>query len=33
VYGLYGKPGNIGRAMNLQAVVEGRYDHNFGSGE
>ena len=32
VYRLYGKPGNLFLAMNLQAVVEGRYHHNFESG-
>jgi len=32
VYALYGKSANLARAMNVQAVVEGRYDHNFASG-
>lgn len=32
VYGLYGKPANLFRAMNVQAVVEDCYDHNFESG-
>jgi dienelactone hydrolase len=32
IYRLYGKAGNLSRAMNLHAVAEGRYDHNFGSG-
>ena len=32
VYELYGKPENIGRAMNIHAVLAGRYDHGFASG-
>jgi hypothetical protein len=32
LYGLYGKPGNLFRSMSIEAVLEGRYDHNFASG-
>jgi hypothetical protein len=32
VYALHGKPSHFSRAMNIQAIVEGRYDHNFASG-
>jgi cephalosporin-C deacetylase-like acetyl esterase len=32
VYHLYGKPANLCRAMDIQGVAEGRYDHNFASG-
>ncbi|HWQ53722.1 MAG TPA: acetylxylan esterase [Bryobacteraceae bacterium] len=32
IYGLYGKSGHFFRAMNIHRVLEGRYDHNFGSG-
>jgi cephalosporin-C deacetylase-like acetyl esterase len=33
VYRLYRKPGNVFVAMNVEAVLEGRYDHNFSSGQ
>lgn len=33
IYALQGKAANFSRAMNIHAVVEGRYDHNFASGE
>jgi cephalosporin-C deacetylase-like acetyl esterase len=32
VYRLLNKPENIGLTMSLEAVVEGRYNHNFSSG-
>ncbi len=32
IYALYGKSGHLFLAMNIEAVLEGRYDHNFASG-
>jgi cephalosporin-C deacetylase-like acetyl esterase len=32
IYRLLGKPENVFIAMNLEGVVDGRYDHNFSSG-
>ncbi len=32
IYRLLGKPDGLFLSMNLEAVVEGRYDHNFSSG-
>ena len=32
VYALYGKADHLFLAMNIEAVLEGRYDHNFTSG-
>jgi dienelactone hydrolase len=32
VYKLYGKPGHFFRSMHIYRVLEGRYDHAFGSG-
>ena len=32
IYGLYGKPDHFFLAMSIEAVLEGRYDHNFASG-
>ena len=32
IYKLLGVPGHVFVTMNLEAVVEGRYDHNFASG-
>ncbi len=32
VYSLYGLPGHIHVSMELDALLEGRYHHNFGSG-
>jgi hypothetical protein len=32
IYQLIGKPGNLGVAMHIDGVVEGRYDHGFTSG-
>ena len=32
VYGLYGKPDHLFQAMSIEAILEGRYDHNFASG-
>jgi cephalosporin-C deacetylase-like acetyl esterase len=32
VYRLYGKPDHLHLTMDISAVVQGRYDHNFGSG-
>jgi hypothetical protein len=32
VYGVLGKRENVFVAMNVDAVVEGRYDHNYSSG-
>jgi cephalosporin-C deacetylase-like acetyl esterase len=32
VYALYGKPDRPFLAMDIEAVLEGRYDHNFASG-
>ncbi|MEN6607808.1 MAG: acetylxylan esterase [Bryobacteraceae bacterium] len=29
IYSLYGKPDHVFLAMNIEAVMEGRYDHNF----
>ncbi len=33
VYALEGKPERVFTAMNIEAVLEGRYDHNFVSGQ
>ncbi|MCW5982110.1 MAG: acetylxylan esterase [Bryobacteraceae bacterium] len=32
VYSLYGKPDHVHVTMDIEAVVQGRYDHNFASG-
>ena len=32
IYKLVGKPGNLGVAMHIDGVIEGRYDHGFTSG-
>jgi cephalosporin-C deacetylase-like acetyl esterase len=32
IYKLYGKPGFLSRAMNIEAVLAGRYDNSFNSG-
>jgi hypothetical protein len=33
VYALYGHPEHVHVTMDMQAVVEGRYDHDFASGQ
>lgn len=32
IYALHGKPDHVFTSMNIGAVLEGRYDHNFASG-